>query len=366
MTAASNRTTPSGDEQASPQKIMVRATNWIGDAVMSFPALQALRARFPKAEIVVVAKSWVSELYWHHGAVSRQIVYSPEGRHRGPRGFWKLIETLRAERFDLAILFQNAFHAAWMAWCARIPVRVGYARDGRSSLLTDAIEAPLPAAYGHQTQYYLQLLFRAGLIDKPEPVEEIRLAVEETEKAWAMRHLIKLGLAGPRFLVGLNPGASFGPAKRWPAERYAQLADRLIGALHSDVLIFGSPAERPLAEEIARAMKHTPMVLAGETSLRQLMALLAQCRLVITNDSGPMHVAAALGVPLVALFGSTDERATGPVGSRTRVVNHRVDCSPCGLRECPIDFRCMNGLTVDDVYMAALMLVRKLGVTHEG
>lgn len=345
---------------------MVRATNWIGDAVMSFPALQALRARFPKAEIVVVAKPWVGELYWHHGAVTRQIVYSPEGQHRGARGFWKLIQTLREERFDLAILLQNAFHAAWMAWCARIPVRVGYARDARGSLLTDAIEPPLPAAYGHQTQYYLQLLFRAGLIDKPESVREIRLAVEPAEKAWATRHLIKLGLGGPRFLVGLNPGASFGPAKRWPALRFAQLADRLIGALHADVLIFGSREEKPLAEEIGRAMKHTPTVLAGETSLRQLMALMAQCRLVISNDSGPMHVAAALGVPLVAIFGSTDERATGPVGSRTRVVKSFADCSPCGLRECPIDFRCMKGLAVDDVYMAALVLVRKLGVTHEG
>ncbi|HUU15158.1 MAG TPA: lipopolysaccharide heptosyltransferase II [Terriglobia bacterium] len=366
MTSGANLASPSVDGRADPQKIMVRATNWIGDAVMSFPALETLRARFPKAEIVVVAKSWVGELYWHHPAVSRQIVYSPEGRHRGPGGFWKLVQTLRAERFDLAILLQNAFHAAWMAWCARIPVRVGYARDGRSSLLTDAIEPPLPAAYGHQTQYYLQLLFRAGLADKPEAVREIRLAVQETEKAWATRHLIKLGLGGPRFLVGLNPGASFGPAKRWPAQRFAQLADRLIGGLHADVLIFGSREERPLAEEIARAMQHTPTVLAGDTSLRQLMATLAQCRLVITNDSGPMHLAAALGVPVVAVFGSTDERATGPVGSRTWVVNHPVDCSPCGLRECPIDFRCMNGLTVDDVYMAALMLVRKLRVTHEG
>jgi heptosyltransferase-2 len=345
---------------------MVRATNWIGDVVMSLPALEALRARFPKAEIVVVAKSWVSELYWHHGAVTRQIVYSPEGQHRGPRGFRKLVQTLRAERFDLAILFQNAFHAAWMAWCSRTPVRVGYARDGRSSLLTDAIEAPPPAAYGHQSQYYLQLLFRAGLIDKPKPVQEIRLAVAPAEKAWAVRHMIKLGLGGPRFLVGLNPGASFGPAKRWLPQRYADLADRLIGALHADVLIFGSRAEKPLAEEIARAMKHTPMILAGETSLRQLMAVMGQCRLVISNDSGPMHVAAALGLPLVAIFGSTDERATGPVGSRTRVIKRSVDCSPCGLRECPIDFRCMDGVTVDDVYMAALVQVSKVGMTHVG
>jgi heptosyltransferase-2 len=348
-----------------PRKILVRATNWIGDAVMSVPALEALRARFPAAEIVLLAKPWVSELYWGHSAVSRQIVYDPEGEHRGTGGFWKLVRALRAERFDAAILFQNAFHAAWMAWCARIPVRIGYARDGRSALLREAIEVPPRAAYGHQAYYYLQLLFRAGVIDKPEPVREIRLHVDEPEKHWAAKRLEALGLGGPRFVVGLNPGASFGPAKRWPAERYAAVADRLIGALHADVLIFGSRAERPLAEAVARAMTHTPVLMAGETSLRQLMALLAQCRLIVTNDSGPMHLAAALGLPVAALFGSTDERTTGPVGARARVVKHLVACSPCGRRECPIDFRCMKGIAVDDVYQAVLELVEQWGITHE-
>jgi heptosyltransferase-2 len=354
-----------GSTLTNPRKILVRATNWIGDGVMSLPALAALRASFPAAEIVLVAKPWVSELYWHLPAVSRQIVYSPAGEHEGPRGFWKFIRALRAERFDAAILFQNAFHAAWMAWCAGIPVRIGYARDGRSSLLTDAVEVPSAAAYGHQAYYYLHLLFRAGLIAKPQPVEEIRLVLENSEKNWAAKYLQKLGLQGPRFLVGLNPGAFFGPAKRWLLQRYALLADRLVGALHADVLIFGSPAERPLAEEIARAMKHTPVILAGGTSLRQLMALLAQCHLVVSNDSGPMHLAAALGLPVLAIFGSTDERATGPVGRRTRVIRHPVACSPCGLRECPIDLRCMKGVTVEEVFKSALQLVKELGITHE-
>lgn len=356
--------TPEGN-LSSLRKIMVRATNWIGDAVMSLPALEALRARFPAAEIVLVAKPWVSELYWHHPVVSRQVVYNPAGEHKGARGFWKFAEVLRAEEFDAAILFQNAFHAAWMAWCARIPIRVGYARDGRSVLLTDALEVPPAATYGHHSYYYLQLLFRAGLIDKLQPVQEIRLVLEEAEKIWAAKHVARLGLGGPRFLVGLNPGAAFGPAKRWLLHRYALLADRLIGAFHADVLIFGSPAEKPLAEEIARAMKHTPTILAGETSLRQLMALLAQCRLMISNDSGPMHLAAALGVPLVAVFGSTDERATGPMGARARIVKHPVVCSPCGRRACPIDFRCMRRVMVEDVYKAVVKLAEECGVTHE-
>jgi heptosyltransferase-2 len=348
-----------GSPLSNPGKILVRATNWIGDAVMCVPALEALRARFPRAEIVLLSKPWVSELYWNHRAVSRQIVYNPEGEHEGPRGFWKLVRALRAEGFDAAILFQNAFHAAWLVWCARIPVRIGYARDGRRSLLTQAIEPPAAAACGHQAYYYLHLLLRAGLIEKPKPVQEIRLVLAEGERKWAARRLASLGLQGERFLVGLNPGASFGPAKRWLPDRYAALADCLMGGLQADVLIFGSREERPLAEAIARQMKHAPAILAGETTLRQLMALLAQCRLIVTNDSGPMHLAAALGLPLVAIFGSTDERATGPVGQRARVVRSRVACSPCGLRECPIDFRCMTGVSVDHVYRAALEMVKE-------
>lgn len=355
-------------ELQDPAKIMVRATNWVGDAVISLPALEVLRERFPHTEIVLVAKPWVSELYLHHPTVNRQIVYDAEKKHRGYRGLGQLVDELRVERFDAAILFQNAFQAAWLAWRARIPARLGYARDARGALLTDAIEVPPRAAYGHQAYYYLQLLFRAGVIDKPEPARplgEARLALESAERAWAANHLRLLGLDGPRFLVGLNPGAFYGGAKRWLPDRFAALADRLIGALHADVLIFGSPAERPLAEEIARTMKHTPTILAGDTTLRQFMALLAQCRLVVTNDSGPMHLAAALGLPLIAIFGSSDERATGPMSTRARVVKHAVPCSPCLLRECPIDFRCMTGVTVEDVYRAALKLVKELDIRYD-
>lgn len=348
-----------------PGKILVRATNWVGDGVMSLPALEALRTRFPSAEVVLVAKPWVAELYNHHPAVNRSIVYDSAGEHRGARGFMKLIEQIRAEDFDMAILFQNAFHAAWMAWCARVPVRIGYELEGRGALLTNSVPVPSPALYGHQSNYYLHLLFRAGLVERLDPVDRIHLNIQPNEKAWAARQLKGLGLEGPRFLVGLTPGAAFGPAKRWLLDRYADLADRLIGALNADVLIFGSQSEKSLAEDIAHMMEHTPTILAGETTLRQLMAMLAQCRLVITNDSGSMHLAAALGLPVVAVFGSTDENATGPVSPFARVVKQPVPCSPCGLRECPIDFRCMQAVTVDKVYRTALGLIKKYGVTHD-
>ncbi|MGH9355152.1 MAG: lipopolysaccharide heptosyltransferase II [Terriglobia bacterium] len=357
-----------GDLLKEPRKVMVRAANWIGDAVLSLPALEALRERFPESEIVLVAKPWVSGVYRHQLVVDRQIIYDPQGEHRGAARFSRLIRQLRGEQFDAAVLFQNAFHAAWMAWRARIPARIGYARGGRACLLTNAVEVPPAAVCGHQAYYYLHLLFRAGIIERPEPprpLEEVLLITQPEEKTWAVRKLDSLGLQGPRFLIGIVPGASFGPAKCWPAERFAELADRLIEALNGDVLVFGSGAERALAGEVAQHMEHTPIVVAGETSLRQSMALMEHCRLVITNDSGAMHVASSLALPVVAVFGSTDAIATGPFGPFSRTVQNPVACSPCGLRVCPIDFRCMEGLSVAAVYRASLELVKQLGVTHE-
>lgn len=353
---------------AEPHKILVRVTNWIGDAVISLPALEALRSRFPRAEIVTVAKPWVAAIYDRHPAINRQIVYDPAGEHRGPRGFSKLVRQIRGESFDTAILLQNAFQAAWMAWRARIPVRIGYACQGRGPLLTEAVETPAKAVYGHQAYYYLHLLFRAGMIPRPEPLrslEETRIEVNAEEKTWATRRLESLGIHGPRFLLALAPGAAFGPAKRWMPDRFAALADRLTEVLNADVLIFGSDSERALAEEIAGEMEHTPLIVAGEMPLRQSMALLERCRLVVTNDSGLMHVAAVMGLPVVAIFGSTDARATGPFGPSIKVVQHVVPCNPCGLRVCPVDFRCMEGVTVAMAYRTALEMVRQLGITHD-
>jgi heptosyltransferase II len=341
-----------------PSKIMVRATNWVGDAIMSLPAIEALRVSFPDAEIVVVAKPSVADLYLNHPALLRLMIYNPEGEHAGPRGFRMFVQALRAERFDAALLLQHAFHAAWIAWRAGIRVRIGYRTQCRGWLLTHPVALPPKVHLGHESSEYLELLFRSGLIDeRPAPVSRVQLAVTKKERRWGLEALKALGLEGPRYFVGFSPGASYGPAKRWPVDRFAALGDRLVGALGADVLVFGSKAERPLAEAVARAMRHTPIVLAGTTTLRQWMALTERCRLVVANDSGTMHLAAAVGVPVLAVFGSTDEHRTGPLGPWARVVRHPVPCSPCGLRECPIDFRCMQSVTVDEVHRTALELV---------
>jgi len=230
---------------------------------------------------------------------------------------------------------------------------IGYATDARGLLLTEKLRIPQLILEQPQYHYYLEILRQAGLIETIPRVDEIHLIVPGDQLEQVRRRLQEKGIHPDSKCVGLNPGAFFGSAKRWPPERYAHVADRLVDAFQVDVLIFGSREERPMAEAIARAMRHAPKVLSGETTLAELAALLECCRLFITNDSGPMHLAAAVGTKTLAIFGPTDERTTAPVGAHTRVIKRPVSCSPCLLRECPLDHRCMTGVTVDAVYQAA-------------
>lgn len=342
----------------SVRRLLVRGTNWLGDSVMTIPALRAVRAAFPGAHLTLMVRPWVSDLFQHAPYLDDLLIYDKRGPHQGLSGLRRIVETIRARSFDLAILFQNALEAALIARLAGIPRRVGYPRDGRGWLLTHTAP-PEPALHGrHQIFYYLGILSGAGLIDDApwlrldyQPDLSISVTPEECRRAQYL--LDEGGVEGDRPLVGLNPGAYFGPAKRWTTDRYAALADRLIERVGAQVVIFGSADERRIAMEIAGLMRHKPAILAGRTTLRELMALIRSCRLLITNDSGPMHVAAALGVPQLALFGSTDATATGPYNRHATVIRHAVPCSPCLLRECPIDLRCFTAISVDEVYAAA-------------
>lgn len=343
--------------KASIRRLLVRGPNWIGDAVMSEPALAALRELFPTAEITLLVKPAIAELLRRHPALHRILVYEDPGRHAGITGKWTLAGTLRRLRFDLAILFQNAFEAALLTFLAGIPRRCGYATDGRSFLLSDPIAVPERTKIGHQVQYYLDLL---GPLGSERPAGPPRLFLSDEEEQAMDRRLVEAGVAESDFLVGLNPGSSYGGAKRWLPERFAETADRLIreeGARSGRrvrVVIVGAWGEEALGRAIADRMQIKPVQLSGRTTIRELMAAIKRCELFLTNDTGPMHIATACGVPVVALFGPTDSRTTSPFGSGHTIVRHPVECSPCLLRECPIDHRCMTRISVDEVYEAAV------------
>jgi heptosyltransferase-2 len=265
----------------------------------------------------------------------------------------RLARELRGEQFDLAVLFQNAFDAAWITWRAGIPERVGYARDARSWLLTQAVPVPKPGeTRPHECYYYLELIHRAGWLASVEPVQDIRLAIDGGAREAAEHRLCAAGVLPGQLRVAIAPGASYGAARCWMPERYSELADRLIDEFGASVILFGSPAEEEIARRIAAGMRHHSLNLAGQTPIGELPALLAACHLFIGNDSGAMHLAGAVGLRVVGIFGPTDPLGTSPVSSEFRMVRHPVECSPCFLRECPIDHRCMTRIQVDDAYAA--------------
>ncbi len=353
----------SGIQRSSIKRMLVRGPNWIGDAVMSEPALTRLRSLFPEAELTLLVKPPIAELFKQHPAIDHLMVYEDREKHAGLGGKWNLAKTLRRGRFDLAILLQNAFEAAFLAFLAGIPRRYGYATDGRSLLLTSSVGVAPGTKRAHQVHYYLDLIKPLGADGYPAPP---RLYVSSEEEQRMALRLSREGITPDQALIGINPGSTYGGAKRWIPERFAQAADRLVRRFEEKVgrvgraVLIGAAGEEALGDEIAHRMETVPLILSGKTSVRELMAVIKRCNLFLTNDTGPMHIAAAFGVPLVAVFGPTDFRTTAPYGERNRLVRHPVECSPCLLRECPIDHRCMTGVTVESVVEAGLQLVEKI------
>ncbi|MEX2262483.1 MAG: lipopolysaccharide heptosyltransferase II [Bryobacteraceae bacterium] len=342
-------------------KILIRATNWVGDAVMSLPALQAVRSRFPDAHIAVLARPWVADLYARETCVDRVIRYEPRAGFRDLRLKWRTARILSRERFDVAILFQNAFEAAAIARLAGIPRRIGYDRDARGWLLTDAIPVPAKGEIPrHERFYYLELLRSAGLIGDIPAADCIRLQGAEEARRAGEALFGKRSIPLP--VIGVSPGAAYGAAKQWLPERFAEAAATMAAGHRASVVVFGSGGERALCETVRsqiEARGAQAWNLAGNTGLREFIDLAAACRLYLTNDSGAMHIASALGVPTVAIFGATDDTATGPTGPLARVVREPVECSPCLLRECPIDHRCMTGVSSKRVAEEATALWKR-------
>lgn len=335
-------------------KVLLRATNWVGDGILSLPALRQARQYWGDAEVSVLARPYLAELYRNQGVADRLLLDDVHGLHAGFRGRERLARELREERFDLALLFANSFDSAWVAWRAGIPERIGYARDGRSTLLTKAIPVPRPGEIpGHESCYYLELLRRAGWMERVFVPERIELQVSEEARSRAQEVLTSAGARSDRLRMAFGPGASYGSAKCWLPERFAELADRFMECFFADVILFGMAAERSLLDAIAAGMRHRPVNLSGRTRVGDLPAYFSECHLFVGNDSGAMHVAAAVGLPVVAIFGPTDAEGTAPVTPRSSLVQERVFCSPCFLRRCPIDHRCMKRITVDMVESAA-------------
>lgn len=340
-----------------PRNILVRAPNWIGDAVMCEPAIRGLRSLFPEAKITMLAKRAVAELFSAAPELSRVVVYDDKGPHAGLSGKWSLAGTLRRHGFDLAVLFQNAFEAAFLAWLAGIPQRYGYATDGRVFFLTTPVAVPSRSRGVHQVEYYWNLLKPLGLSGGASSPALVVTADESRQ--------LDIRLAGAEvglsdIVIGINPGSTYGSAKRWLPERFAEVAQRLAERIGQDesaqvvVVILGARGEESLGKDIAARINRRSVVLSGATTIRELMAVVKRCRLLITNDTGPMHIAAACGVPVVAVFGPTDSHTTAPYGQERSIVREVVDCAPCLLRECPIDHRCMTRIPVDRVYETAV------------
>jgi heptosyltransferase-2 len=345
------------------KRILVRGPNWLGDAVMCEPALRGLRRLFPDAQIELLVKPAVADLFVGHPALTRVLTYDTKGRHAGLSGKWALAGQLRRQGFDLAVLFQNAFEAAFLTFLAGVPRRYGYATDGRSLLLSDPVAAPDRRTLVHQVRYYWELLKPLGLTGDPSAPELV--VFPEEEQAMAGR-FAQGGLTATDVVVGINPGSTYGGAKRWLPERYAEVTERLCRTIRESreqqvsVVIVGAKGEEHLGQEIAARLSSRSLVLSGATTIRELMAALKRCAMLLTNDTGPMHIASAFQVPVVAIFGPTDWRTTSPFGSAHAIVRQPVDCAPCLLRECPIDHRCMTRVTVDQVYEAATKQVAGL------
>lgn len=330
-------------------RILIRGPNWIGDSVLGIPSMKAIRAHFVAAEITLLVRPWVAGLFTFAPFVDR--IWSV-ARPSGLGGWLRLIRQIRNDRFDLALLFPNSFESALMVFLGRIPTRIGYATDYRSWLLTNTIQSA-PGTQ-HQVEYYLGLA-RAVSASVAHPSIRIEAAPEEREKA---RRLLRAeGIFDDAPFLVLNPGAAYGSAKRWKEDGFARVGDILSREMGLRAVIVGSKEERHIGEAVRTQMISKAAVLSGKTTLETLIGVLAESSLVITNDSGCMHIAAALGVPTVAVFGPTDDRVTGPFDSRACVVKHPVECSPCLLRECPIDHRCMERINVMDVCQAARKLV---------
>ncbi len=333
------------------ERIIVRVPNWIGDSVMAIPSLKAIKENMPESELWVCGIPWVIELYRNLPFIDGILEI------RKGLNFEILKENVRKIKrsgFSKGFLFTNSFYTALEFFLSKIPERIGYSRDFRGFLLTKRIKWKKEKK--HHVFYYLDILKEIGFkLGNPK----IELYLEEKEREWAKENLSKKGAKEERMNIGINPGAYYGEAKRWKTNGYGVLANLLKKKFDANIIIFGSKDETPIALEIKRFVGDSAIILTGETTLRELMAYISQLDLFITNDSGPMHIANAFGIPIVAIFGPTSPEATSPFHQPYIIVKKDVSCAPCKYRSCPIGHICMADISVEEVYSAVLKLLER-------
>jgi heptosyltransferase-2 len=327
----------------------------VGDTVLSYPTVQQLKILFPKSHLAILIPGDLIDL-WKTFPYVDEII--PFQKQKGIGSIWEdvnLSQSLKERNFDLAVILPRSFRSAFHMFLARIPIRIGYQSEGRSLFLTHGVRRAKEVLRGHRVHYYQRLIEPLGKIESP-PSPKIFL--REEDRRWADRALKDLGIPEGKPLIAMNPGATYGLAKCWYPDRFGKLGKRLVEKWQAKVLLFGKEEERPIVHEILHHLGTKGIDLTGKTGLLQLAGLLERCTLLVTNDTGTMHVATAIGTPVVALFGSTPPLITGPWGKEHVVVKKDVPCSPCWKRICPTDHQCMELITVDEVEE---IVDRKLG-----
>jgi len=327
-------------------RILVRGVNWVGDTILSYPTVQGLKTLFPDCHLAILVTNHLVDLWKTFPYVDEIIPFQKRG---GLRSLWEdlnFIRSIKRRRFDIAVILPRSFRSAYQIYLTRIPVRIGYQDEGRSLLLTHGIPRTGETLRIHRINYYRKLIEPLGKVETTIPPH---IFIRGEDRKWADQMLRGFGLLEGRPLIGINPGATYGIAKCWYPSRFGELGKRLFKRWKATALIFGREEEQAIAKEILKFLEDGGIDLTGQTHLLQLAALLERCHLLITNDTGTMHVATAVGTPVVALFGSTDHIATGPLGEGDVVVRKEVPCSPCLKRVCPTDHRCMELITVDEV-----------------
>jgi heptosyltransferase-2 len=334
-------------------KILIRGTNWIGDAVMTLPAVASIRATYPKAHIAMLVKPWVADIYKLFSDLDEIIIY--ENKFDNPAGVFRLAQKLKGEKFDLAILLQNAIEAAIIALSARIPLRAGFDSDARGLLLTHRIRRTEEIKKIHQTDYYLEMVKALGCVSANREIH-METKINILEAGNVLRKF--LPEETKKTIIGIAPGATYGPAKKWFPDRFAATADSLSEKFSAQVIIMGGRDDGETAQEIQKLARAKLINLAGKTTLREAIYLISQCSLFISNDSGLMHIAGALNIPTIAIFGSTNPVTTAPAGNKSIIVRKEVPCSPCLKKTCTTDFRCMKMISVEDVLQVAENLIQ--------